>query len=170
MTTIDYTAAENDWEEPEETALRQRLGVRPTLYVTDGEDPDARPCPAWCHDGHDTHDIHKEHPLDARHALGYTPRVVASRYRGEYNHSDAGGCVTTAHIDVELQQIGQAGPHIELGLHHYPNGQHAFENRLEVSVEDARDLARALTHLADVAEGIGLTGGNNFPPGKVRLA
>jgi hypothetical protein len=61
--------------------------------------------------------------------------------------------VHTATLETHLDQDGRQDPVVTVNLRHYPAKQHAYEERVRLTVSDARELITALTYVCDVAEG-----------------
>jgi hypothetical protein len=149
----------DDIFEPDDVALRQRLGVRPIYYWAEASThPDREPCPPWCwaQQGDDDwmHEIDEEHPMVATHKLEPVPTTVATLYRGERRareSQDDPSYVETASIESYLEQVGQHEPIVKLDLCHHPRGKYARENRLRLTVADTEDLISALTFLVKEA-------------------
>ncbi|MCD4525248.1 hypothetical protein [Nocardioides sp. cx-173] len=153
--TYDHDDPSNGYEEPEETQLRLKLGVRPTWYRDGKHDhPHARPCPTWCchADRPGGHDIESDHPMTPEHSLGIAVDTVASHYVGDREKVGDGWVVNTARLSADLQQLGDGEPQVQVALHHYVEGRHRCEERLRLSIEDARDLMTALRYVIELAD------------------
>lgn len=144
--------------EPEEAALRRRLGLRPVHYFNrkgPGTHPDQRPCPPWCWIGQEDgaeHEVEPRQPTRATHSMGVDVEVMASAYQGTM--SFGGNYVSTAAVSLHLQQIGQGAPTIRVDLRRWRDGEHEYDSLLVLAVTDAAEVARALAYLVDVAEGM----------------
>ncbi|GAA1446439.1 hypothetical protein GCM10009641_69990 [Mycobacterium cookii] len=128
---------------------------------------DTRPCPSWCWVATDNvnrypHETDPDRITVARHTTGDPIDVRASLYGADQEKGDV---VRSATLEVAIEQDGCEDPQIEVALRHYKrerrdNGlyssvMHYDPDRLRLTVEDARELALVLTHLADVAGGKG---------------
>ena len=83
---MSHDTVENDHEEPEESALGVKLGVRPTWFYSDHHNhPETRRCPAWCDSAEEpwSHEIDPDHPIISDHTLGVPVETAASLYLGE---------------------------------------------------------------------------------------
>jgi hypothetical protein len=145
-------------EEDEDIDLRARLGFRSPLIASNGPHPDSEHCPSWCWltadnpEGYD-HEIDPHHPMTAHHTLASTPSIVASLYPGEHMRSEY-DAVHTATLETHLDQDGGQDPVIAVNLRHYPERhKQEYDQRLRLTVSDARELITALTYVCDVAEG-----------------
>ena len=148
------------FEEPEQYALRQKLGLRPVYYSsntdgTKGLHPDQRGCPSWCwiaqHDEYD-HSIDQDRPMTATHTTDNDPTIVASFYKGASHAPDY--ATHTATLEPRLEQVGQNLPAIHIALRHYPvgNKQVYLHKHLSLRLDDARELALVLNYLVGLAE------------------
>jgi hypothetical protein len=167
MTTYPETwlPADNDYEEPEDGALRHAIGVRPIFFrrpVGGADDSaiDDAPCPPWCLYnengpwGKQSHEVNPERPFSAYHSLGTGPRVAASLYCGE-RHKDGPRhyYVEAAHLDIWAGQDGAERPEITAYLRAEQKALDSLGREgLKLSVADAKDLISALTYVVDVLE------------------
>ena len=127
--------------------------LRPIDYRTTDPHPDASPCPSWCQ--YVTEGEPAPHDVDVRSGLGdvehsdLTTFVRASLYRGK----ESGGQADFATIETHLAAVGSAPPVVEVNLRYYeyPGPQMVYKDLLNLTLEDARELASVLTYLADVA-------------------
>jgi hypothetical protein len=144
----------NDWEEPHDYTLRQRLGLRPVSYPESGTHPDQRPCPPWCvvKESEYDHEIDPARPFTAEH---YTNMIatVASAYTGTTTRS-GGRLVTPATIETMMQQLGDGRQRINVYLRHYPEPQRkiSWTRQLALGVTDAKELVTVLSYLIGQAE------------------
>lgn len=147
--------------EPEDAAVRQQLGLRPSVYASDGIDthPDRRPCPSWCWVGQSggeyDHEVDCSHPMTAAHRHDGIPHVVASLYQGDNNSSkyEEDRFIQAATIEPHLEQLGQGAPIIRVALRHSEDGVSKYGEILKLTLTDAQELAAALTYLVDTADG-----------------
>lgn len=159
---LDYSAPTNDFEEPEETARRLALGLRPTFYLTDvgrgaQDHPDKGPCPSWCwaaEDGY-THEVEPDRPMTIRHRSD-SYGTVASLYRGDLDpvpDGEVGEMVTmTATVETHLERDGQSAPVVVVALRQRDEDrQQKYDEVLRLSIDDADELARVLAHLVGLA-------------------
>lgn len=162
-TSIADDSTMNDYEEPENAALRQQLGLRPIHYwdqQTKGSHPDQHPCPPWCWIDNNPdyeHDIELDHPTTATHSISAQPAIVASQYGGDYYDQDRAGssarCVLPATIEASMEQQGAGSPRISLFLRHTPGrDDHRFDKVLDLGLTDAEELATVLQYLVKVAK------------------
>ncbi|MGC4112334.1 MAG: hypothetical protein QM747_18330 [Nocardioides sp.] len=138
---------------------------RPRTYYNDH--PDTRPCPPWCWivtdnpDGSYTHDIsgtvEPRRMFEVEHTTHRRYPVVASLYTG---HVARGGAdlADTATIELNLRQVGQREPRIDVALRHnvWEQGkgwvpEYDYQ-RLKLSIEDARELSAMLAHVVALSE------------------
>ena len=141
----------------EETMLRARLGLRPTRYAKWSEHPDASPCPSWCWvtqgDGLQQHEIDPRHPLRALHHVETVVSIVASLYPGATTPDVDDHHIRAATIESDLTQAGSADPVVTIYLHSWQEGRQTHEKKLELTIEDARELGLVLSHLVQLAVG-----------------
>jgi hypothetical protein len=153
---------EEPYEEDEDIALRERLGLRPIHYAQDGQDhPDGAPCPDWCwirqYPDYD-HEVDSAHPFKANHALEPSPSFPASLYRGWHDHRpNEKWYVHPATLEVNVRAVSKADPVVTVALRQVSARSHLeFDydpERLRLSVDDARELITALTYVCDVIDG-----------------
>jgi hypothetical protein len=87
--------------------------------------------------------------MQALHHIEEPISIVAALYRGTVLESGEGH-IQSATIECDLTQLGCADPRIEVCLRHWPEDRPVHEQTLALTVEDARELATVLTHLADL--------------------
>ncbi|MEP6814122.1 MAG: hypothetical protein ABI873_01080 [Marmoricola sp.] len=151
------TPTSSDFEEPEDVALRERLGLRPVWYANDCKEthPDTRPCPSWCWQASspesETHEVTADHVAAASHALEPAPSILASLYESDLERQEPHG-VAAAQIETHLVQLGGDEPQITVYLRDYPDRKRRFEERLRLTVADAREVITALSYVCEVAE------------------
>lgn len=150
------------WEEDESYALRRHLGLRP-IFIPSTDDerphPDPRPCPSWCWAARTDyeHEVDWRHPMRADHysdsvitvlQMYYGQRIAAD----EENGTPAG--VAPATLSLSLRAHGQGGTYVHIGRMTYIDGMTSkpTPDLLKLSVEDARDLIVALTHLVGLVD------------------
>lgn len=149
---------DNDFEEPEELALRRALGIRPVYFPDEHPHADQRSCPSWCLYGEDgnRHEVDPKHPFEAFHGLGFGPTVAATRYRGGVHSAEHYGqrFVEAAHLDLNAGQRGQDEPVVSLHLRAEKTSLAALgEKGLKLTLTDTKELIAALAYLVDVLEG-----------------
>ena len=115
---------------------------------------DRRPCPSWCWEGLSAgkydHEVDAASPMVARHTMDTHPNVVASLYPGDYGD---GRVVQTATIEPCLEQVGQADPTIRVALRYWDGRKPMYDDeRLRLTITDARELVTALTYLIETAK------------------
>jgi len=141
--------------EQADLALRQRLGLRPTVYPEAGRHPDQRPCPPWCSvglsQGEREHEIVALHPMEAMHHIDTAIRTAASRYPGEPGRGIGAGDIRTATVESDLTRLGSADPVISVYLRHWELRRQRYRKRLDLTLRDAAELASALRFLVDLA-------------------
>lgn len=145
----------HEFEEPEEFTLRQYLGLRPITLVDDGMEgthPDRRPCPPWCDLGNSEHghSVEPSSPYAAEHS-SVIVSLAASHYEGSAEHSAGQRFIAPATIECWLRQSGQGDTTIKVSLRHDGGGP-KWQERLRLSVNDARDLIATLTYLVGLTE------------------
>lgn len=158
---MNASSQNDDYEDPNEAALRIQLGLRPAHYsvtadFTKEAHPDQRPCPPWCfvNDSEYGHEIDRAHPTEASHSYDVRASVVASQYPGGFVNFGKDELVVPSTVEARLEQIGQQAPTIEVALRHQDKSvREAYQRLLRLSVTDARELAAVLTHLVQVADG-----------------
>lgn len=140
--------------------LRKQLGLRRIVYREDDRRADPRPCPPWCWIASQTdtdyeHEVDWNHPTAFTHTHEPTPMVLASMYPADADREVGPNKrrLRTATWEPHLEQVGQARPTIKVYLRHWPKGEHKFEMRMILSIDDALDLIKALTYLTIVARG-----------------
>lgn len=156
--TFDRARFNDDYIEDSDALVRQQLDLRPAHYLQDtctpGTHPDRRPCPSWCYIGQSTeydHEVDYTRPLTATHIMNATPHVVASQYQGDPDRGQK-MVVSTAAIEPRLEQIGQDDPLVLVAFRRYHGRQQQYDHELlRLSLTDARELARVLNHLVDIA-------------------
>lgn len=147
------------------STITTAIQLRNKELPEDESHPDTRPCPPWCWltadnpEGY-SHEISPDRITAARHDMGEPINVRASLYGAE---QEGGRVVTTATLEVALEQDGADEPRFQVALRHYArekgsNGlyssvMHYDHDRLRLTAEDARELALVLTYLTDVADG-----------------
>ncbi len=145
----------NSEPEDELEDVHEVLGLRPVVFRSSDPHPDTRPCPTWCMLAGDSvprHRIREYTPMDAMHELADCVDVRASFYGGQVTVQ--GDKLETAFFRFQLSQLGQSAPRISLMLTENLGGTGAQAKRLcQFSAEDAREVSKVLTYLADVAEG-----------------
>jgi hypothetical protein len=146
----------NEYEEPEQFTTRQYLGLRPVAFPADDQKhthPDQRPCPPWCDIGNSEwgHEIDPRAVFSAEHN---SERVTfpATMYGGSYDQGPSRRLVIPATIECSLSQNGQTLPKISVALRHNLDGEARYQERLRLSVNDARDLIATLTYLVGLTE------------------
>lgn len=150
----------DDQLDPADAELRQRLGLRPRLYVDEtekGTHPDQRPCPSWCWiaDSEYAHEVLEEKPFIAMHQTAGAVTFPAQRYRGRAHWNAATNLrqVETASLEVDMRQPGQSPPEVSVYLRYYDDDREpVFEKVLTLSLTDATELATALAYWVAVAE------------------
>lgn len=155
---FDRARFNDDYIEDSDAQIRRQLDLRPANYAADrggpGTHPDQRPCPSWCWVGQSDeydHEMDYTHPLEAEHNMGAIPHVVASLYPGDPGHA-GDRVVSAATIEPRLEQVGQGDPRIAVGFRRYRGRESLFDlEYLRLSLTDARELARVLNHLVDLA-------------------
>lgn len=146
-----------EYEEDAEYALRVHLGLRPIVYKNYDAEADPAPCPSWCWiaqqpaGGDDAHEVEWDRPFSATHTMDATPAIAGSLYWGW-----RGDCGTqpVATIEPRLQQRGQNDPTIRIAVRSGDDeGRMVYaDDRLRLSIDDAKDLVTALQYLLEVAE------------------
>ena len=139
---------------------------RALLYKGTRQHPDQRPCPPWCWvaadnpKGRYSHEIETDHPFEATHHSDKAFSIAASQYQGR---PAADPCdVFTATLELHLEQRGQGDPMIDVALRDYHNERdddgrwhwrmNYDDERLKLSVEDARELIAMLEHVVGLTE------------------
>ena len=150
----------NNFEEPEDYALRKQLSLRPIYYSTNsdrtkGGHPDQRGCPSWCwvaqQDEYD-HEVDHTQPMTATHSTD-SISVVASCYAGDYGHGEGAAAVHTATLEPRLEQVGQGSAIVRVALRRWRGKDQLFtDSHLRLTVADARELVVALNHLIGLAK------------------
>jgi hypothetical protein len=157
VSTAENFTSEIDYEEPADATLRAHLGLRPIVYNEHDCTADPRPCPSWCwigqSNGEYEHEIEPSHPMSATHTLEASPSIVASQYVGDSVRGEDPRLVTPATIEPRLEQVGQGEPIVHVALRHGYGKQHTYEDdRLLLSLDDARELVTVLNHLIETAD------------------
>ena len=127
--------------------------------------PDTRPCPSWCYVGiendRDTydHEILEDQISEAVHSFDKRLTTRASLYPASTDHATR--VVEVATFVTHLRQVGAGEPIVGVGLRQYPRTQDAdglyrrhvkYSDLMDLTVEDARELAAMLTYVCDLAE------------------
>jgi hypothetical protein len=137
--------------------VRDSLGLRPISYAMSTGHPDRRPCPSWCWvgraGGEFEHEIMARHPMKALHEIESAIRTVASLYPGEPAVGVGDRTVGTATVESDLTQLGSADPVISVYLRRWDGQIAKHDKRLALTLEDAKELAAALTYLVGLATG-----------------
>lgn len=134
---------------------------RPLKYTN--ELPDQRPCPSWCWiltsnpDGfaHDTTDVDPAAPFEVDHHTHGFYKVTASKYGADVAE---GRTVTPATLELNLAQLGQSDPRIDVALRHdvwvagKGTQQEYDDERRKLSIGDARELVVMLEHVIGLSE------------------
>ena len=87
----------------------------------------------------------------ASHALEPAPSILASFYESDLERQEPHG-VAAAQIETHLVQLGGDEPQITVYLRDYPDRKRRFEERLRLTVADAREVITALSYVCEVAE------------------
>jgi hypothetical protein len=133
-------------------ALRHGLDLRPTVYKEAGGHPDRGPCPAWCslrERRGEQHEIVADHPMEALHHIDAAIRTVASSYPGEPPRG--ADRIRTATVESDLTQLGSGDPAISVSLRYWEGRRQSYRKRLELTLEDAAELASTLRFLVELA-------------------
>jgi hypothetical protein len=144
-----------DYEEPGDAAVRRRLRLRPIVYAGFASHPDRRPCPPWCASAGDGygHVVEPDHPFAAYHEMEERPAIAASFYKGARDNTDD-DIVAASTVELALSQIGRARPVIRAYFRHAAGRS---ELLVSLTLQDARELARILEYVVDVADPTGVT-------------
>lgn len=154
------TVTDHAEEVDPETALQQRLGLRPVYVPAGTQTPDHSPCPSWCEMVTDPrpngigHGFDPGAPSYSTHTLYPSPTVRASLYAAHEHAGPAGPpAITTAYVEVDLVQNGSAAPMVTLTLMRPgATGAARREERLRLTVVDADELRSALGYVVEAAE------------------
>lgn len=147
-------------EEESDVALREKLGFRAAYYGGDPtEHPDPHPCPPWCWVANQEEYVHEVEPqnvMRARHNLQSSPTLVASLYAGERDRFREDSVIHAATIETHLSQLSNGSPMVEVYLRDYPwsegSRKQRYQERLRLTIADARELITALAYVCDTAE------------------
>ena len=144
----------------ERALLTDAPSLRDTVFFGGSAHPDAGPCPDWCQY---TEPPAAAHGIEYGQPVAHTSTTLHSRaslYRGaDEDMGSEGERHLFATIETRTEVVEGCAPEIRVALRDHPHvmgrgSEQRLEEKLLLTIADARELAAVLTYWADAAEDV----------------
>ena len=135
------------------TEATEALHLRPVMLPYSSPHPEAGTCPPWCW----AVDDNAGHGVDVRchGAIEHSTQITATLATLYDGLSDVGANEARfATVESCLEQNGDQDPAVQIALRQwtYPGPNHEYADILRLTIPDAEELVRVLSHLVDTAK------------------